>query len=137
MRDFVALMITCTMHAIVCDDNDIVRAILSKYISQDGHCLTVCRDADTAFSVYQDNRTITHIWTDIYLDRSSSKEIPDGITLIEFVRSFEKDSMMKPCNIIGFSSDESLEKKVLDAGANRFLKKPLNYTTVREIMKSE
>ena len=122
------------MHAHIIDDNDLVRNILPKYIQQNGHCTTVCREASTAFSVYQDNRTITHIWVDIYLDRYDGR-IKDGLEFISLIRSFERDSMIDSCYIVGFSADGQLEEKVLKIGADRFLKTPIDSRMVREIMR--
>ena len=120
------------MHALVLDDNEIVRTLLSKYITTCGHCCTSCSDPDTAFQVYQDNR-FTHIFTDIYLDRIKSS-IQEGHSFIKMIRMYEKDSMLEQCFIIAFSSDASLEDKSIAAGATRFLVKPICKEMVSEIL---
>lgn len=120
------------MHALVVDDNEIVRGILARYITSLGYCCTCCGNADVAFEVYQDNRIISVIFTDIYLDRIKSA-IPDGLEFIKMVRSYENDSMLTPCHIVAFSSDASLKEKALSAGASEFRQKPITTSTIKEI----
>ena len=121
------------MTSLVLDDNELVRNILAKHITSSGYCVITCRDADTAFAVYQDNNRITVMFVDMYLDRWVGK-IPNGAEFIRLVHSYEKGSMIEPCYIVAFSSDDHLKEAALQAGANVFLKKPVTSQTVQDIL---
>ena len=121
------------MHTLVLDDNEVVRSILARYITNLGHCCTCCSDSDTAFAVLMDNRLISIVFADIYLDRVKSN-IPDGTEFIKMIRSYERDSMLDPCRIIAFSSNASLREKALAAGATEFYQKPITLPMMKQIL---
>lgn len=124
----------CQMICLVLDDNEIVRKVLSKHVVSSGNCCVTCRDADTAYQVFEDNK-ITHMFVDIYLDRYLGK-IKDGLEFIRLVRSYERDSMIDdPVYIAAFSSDNSTEGDAIKAGADSFLRKPISAQVVLDIMR--
>ena len=132
-RNYLVVIKRDAMTSLVLDDNELVRNILAKHITTAGYCVITCRDADTALQVFQDNPRITVMFVDLYLDRYYQK-IKDGLEFIRLVRSYEKDSMLEPCYIAAFSSDDQLADTAIQAGADVFLKKPVTSQTVQDIL---
>ncbi len=105
------------------DDSIVFQKIMYKILEKDGYEVYYVNDGKEALS------TIQNIKFDLII---SDIDMPnmDGI---EFVQKARNDYNVKT-PIILYSIDWTLEKKALDAGANIFMNKKINYKNVQKFL---
>ncbi|MDH5655639.1 MAG: response regulator, partial [Spirochaetia bacterium] len=106
------------LHILIVDDDDYLRAILSRYLSKLGHTVIEADNASTAFELLVQNKIPMVI----------SDWIMPGENGIEFCKKLRKYGFSYYIYFILLTSKNTQEDIIegLDAGADDFIKKPFN-----------
>ena len=125
----------------VIDDNVIGRKLIRGWLEKAGfhsHAIVEVENPTLAFRLLVTNYTqIQVVLTDVYFGEHPNLVLKTGEDLIQMIRTYEKDmSTEKPVFILAFSGDSSVSSKMMAAGADLFLPKPLKRTQVVDIVKS-
>ena len=123
----------------VIDDNGISRTILRAWLVKAGfhsHAVIELNDPSTAFRLLTTNYSqVQIILTDVYFGGNST--IKNGVELVELIRAYERDiSSEKPVYILAFSGSPEIASKIMAAGCDLFLPKPLKRQQVIDLVKS-
>ena len=113
------------MHALVVDDSDVIRKILTAYLQKLGFMVTVAINGREAL-----DRLKAMDRADIALVDWNMPEM-DGISFVRALRADDGYAAL-PVMMVTTNSEMSQVSEALDAGANEYIMKPFTADMLRE-----
>lgn len=118
------------IRVLVVDDQPITRELLSRAISARGLAVDSASNGQEALTLWL-NEQHPLVITDCHMP------IKDGYSLSQDIRQFEQTEQIKHTTIIAWSADTANDDqdKCLKAGMDSFLKKPINFDQLNQLLR--
>jgi CheY-like chemotaxis protein len=112
--------------ALVVDDSEVVRDIVTKNLERLGCLVFTARNGEEAVKLAAKGFADL-VMMDLYMP------LMDGWTAAKEIRNLEKEAGKKPCFIVAMSSSVDVQS-CTDAGINMAINKPVQYEQLVEIL---
>lgn len=115
------------MKILIADDETDIVEMLGMVLGNYGHEVFTALNGQAAIDTAKKEKPEI-----IFLDLCFPKPGPDGVEILEAIRTFDKD--VKVVITSGLDANDERYKKVMALGASKFLSKPLNVSNIKTII---
>ncbi len=115
------------MKALVVDDSQVSRLVLSRYLTDAGCAVTLAEDAESALAAWRADPEIDLVITDLWLPLGSGED------LCREIRRLEAGRQTHLVVVSGLSEGTELQRS-LAAGADLALPKPAARTAIQQLV---